>query len=424
MQPRSGARWFPWLVLIISSIGALTALGISLLLILSGGIQLLEPSIPSAGGVSILNLGWASALVAVLCLPGITFSVLEIRGKQPVERGGRRNWIVAGLAALAWIGLVFLFEPLETSTLAWLLLPPLVILTTVIPLWVYLVIGQRGLSSGTPLRTWGAVSVSLVITLPLLLILEIILLAFVLVAVGVYVSFNPDLAAELERYALLLSNFNIRPEVLQDVFGELLQRPGVIALLLAIVAGAIPLLEELFKPLAVWLLAGERLTPGQGFVAGMWSGACFALYENLTALSAAGNGNGTTILLARVGTGLLHIVTAGVVGWGLASAWRDRKNLKKLALGFLLAVFIHAAWNAAGVLAGISTFLPLPAHPSQLSTGLETAAAVTVFALFAVNLVILFYFNHHLRREEAALAGIETAAAGAQSAPQSSEDYH
>ena len=54
----------------------------------------------------------------------------------------------------------------------------------------------------------------------------------------------------------------------------------------------------------------------QGFVAGMLSGACFALYENLTALSAAGSGNGTTILLARVGTGLLHIVTAGMVGWG------------------------------------------------------------------------------------------------------------
>lgn len=422
MQSRPAARWFSWLVLVISAIGVLSALGFSLLLLLSGGIQLLDATLPQASGVSMLNLGWASALVAALCVPGLIFSILDLRGKRPAVSAGRRTWILAGLAALVWIGLVFLFDPLETSPLAWLLLPPLVILTTVIPLWLYLEIGRRGLSSGSHLRTWGAVSVSLVVTLPLLLILEIILMGFVLLAVSIYASFNPDLMVELQRYALLLNDFDIRPEVLQEIFADLLNRPGVIALLLAIVAGAIPLLEELFKPLAVWFLAGERLTPGQGFVTGMWSGACFALYENLTALSAAGNGSGTTILLARVGTGLLHIVTAGVVGWGLASAWRERKNLKKLALAFLLAVFMHSAWNTAGVLAGISTFPPLSASPTQPATGLEASAAGIVIALFAVNLVLLFYLNHHLRRDEAALAAAESPSAGAQSAPQTSEE--
>ncbi len=424
MQARPVARWLSWLVLAASGIGALSALGFSLLLILSGGIQLLEPSLSNAGGVSILNLGWASALVAGLCAPGAVFSILELRGKPLAERTHRRGWIYASLAMLGWIGLAFLFKPLETSQLAWLLLPPLVVLTTVIPLWFYLELGRRGLSSGSSLRTWGSVTISLVITLPVLLILEILLMVFVLAAAGVYVSFNPELAAELERYARLFSNFNLNPQVLQDVAGELLNRPGVIAVVLALVAGLIPLLEELFKPLAVWLLAGERLTPGQGFVAGMWSGACFALYENLTALSAAGNGNGTTILLARVGTGLLHIVTAGMVGWGLASAWRDRKNIKLTAGAFLLAVFMHAAWNAAGVLAGVSTFLPLPAGPSQLAAGLETTATIIVFTLFAVNLIILFYFNSRLRREESALAGVETPAVGAHSAPQSSGEIH
>jgi hypothetical protein len=422
MLSRPGARWFSWLVLIISGAGALTALGVSLLLILSGGLQLLDTSIPGANGVSVLNLGWGSALVALLCIPGVVLSILDLRGKPLVERPRPGNLIFASLAALVWIGLVFLFKPLETSPMAWLLLPPLVVLTTVIPLWLYLEIGRRGLSTGSPLRTWGAVSVSLVITLPVLLILELVLMIFILLGVGVYVSFQPDLAVELERYARLLSDFNLNPQILQDVAGELLNRPGVIAIVLAIVAGVIPLLEELFKPLAVWLLAGERLRPAQGFVAGMWSGACFALYENLTALSAAGNGNGTTILLARVGTGLLHIVTAGIVGWGLASAWRDLKKLRRLIFTFLLAVFIHAAWNSAGVLAGISTFLPVPASPALLPNGLNTAAAVIVYVLFTLNLALLFYMNFRLRREEAVQAAAEAAASGLVSAPIPGED--
>lgn len=402
MQAAPSARWYSWLTLVVSGIGALTALGFSALLLFSGGIGLLGETLPATNGISVLNLGWASALVALLCVPGLVFSILELRGRSLVERHGRRNLILAILAALVWIGLVFLFKPLETSKLAWLLLPPLVVITTVIPLWFYLEIGRGGLSSGSQARTWGMVSFSLVVTLPVIMLLEIILLFVVLVAAGVYFSTQPDLALELERYARIFSNFNANPEVLERAFADLFRRPGVIAVTLALAAGAIPLLEELFKPLAVWLLAGQRLTPAQGYVAGMVSGACFALYENLTALSAAGGGNGTTILLARVGTGLLHIVTAGMVGWGLTSAWRERKGVKRLATAFLLAVLLHASWNSAGVLAGVATFLPVPAEPTPLSTGMTQTASIILYVLLFVNLFLLVYMNIRLRRENAA----------------------
>lgn len=417
MQAAPSARWYSWLTLVVSGIGALTALGFSALLLFSGGIGLLGETLPATNGISVLNLGWASALVALLCIPGLIFSVLELRGRPLVERHGRRNLILAILAALVWIGLVFLFKPLETSKLAWLLLPPLVVITTVIPLWFYLEIGRGGLSSGSQARTWGMVSFSLVVTLPVIMLLEIILLFVVLVAAGVYFSTQPDLALELERYARIFSNFDANPEVLERAFADLFRRPGVIAVTLALAAGAIPLLEELFKPLAVWLLAGQRLTPAQGYVAGMVSGACFALYENLTALSAAGGGNGTTILLARVGTGLLHIVTAGMVGWGLASAWRERKGVKRLATAFLLAVLLHASWNSAGVLAGVATFLPVPAEATPLSTGMTQTASIILFVLLFVNLFLLVYMNIRLRRENAAQETAVIPAEPAASAP-------
>ncbi len=419
MQPALSARWYSWLTLVVSGLGALTALGFSALLLLSGGIGLLGETLPATNGISVLNLGWASALVALLCVPGLIFSFLELRGRPLAERHGRRNLVLAILAALVWIGLVFLFKPLETSRLAWLLLPPLVVITTVIPLWFYLEIGRGGLFSGSQTRTWGTVSFSLIVTLPVIMILEIILLLIVLVAAGVYISTQPDLALELERYARIFSNFDANPEALERAFAGLFRRPGVIAVALGLAAGAIPLLEELFKPLAVWLLAGQRLTPAQGFVAGMLSGACFALYENLTALSAAGSGNGTTILLARVGTGLLHIVTAGMVGWGLASAWRERKGVKRLAIAFLLAVLLHASWNSAGVLAGVATFLPVPAEPTLFSTGMTQTASIILYILLFVNLFLLIYMNIRLRRENAAQ---ETAVIPAEPAPSGADE--
>lgn len=422
MQPAAGARWRPWVILIISAVGILTALGFSLLLMLAGGINLLDETLPASNSLPIINLGWASTLVAVLCIPGLVFSILELRGKTLVEKPGQRNLIFASLAFLVWIGLVFLFKPLETSRIAWLVLPPLVILTTVIPLWWYLEAGRRGLSGGTHARTWGVVSFSLVVSLPLILLLELFVLILILSAAGIYIGAQPELTTQLEQFAQQLSDFNYNPEMVQGLLGDLLQKPGVIAITLAVAAGIIPLLEELFKPLAVWLLAGERLTPAQGFVAGMWSGACFALYENLTALSAAGNGDGTTILLARVGTGLLHMVTAGLVGWGLASAWGNIKNLGRLVIVYLLAVFLHGAWNAAGVIAGIAPFLSLPANASTLFAGMGQTAAITLFVLIGLNLVLLFVINFRLRKEAAGEASLELTPPQAPVPSQAGED--
>jgi hypothetical protein len=399
MQSGASARWRSWLVLVISVLGGFSALGLSALLMFSGGLGLLENTGPASRSISVLNLSWGSALVALLCAPGAVFSIRELMGKPIPERAGRRNFILSSLALLIWVGLVFLFKPLETSRLAWLLLPPLVILATIIPLWWYLESGRRGLTSGSPAHTWGTISVSLMVTIPLILIIELVILLVIIAIATIFISSQPELARQVEAFALLFNDFNRNSELIQKMLGDLLSQPGVIAVTLAIAAGVIPFLEELFKPLAVWLLAGERLTPAQGFITGMWSGACFALYENLTALSAAGDGNGTVILLARVGTGLLHIVTAGLVGWGLASAWRDRKNLSRLVAAYLLAVFLHATWNAAGVTSGIAPLLPLPADAPTLFSGIGLTASITLFILIGLNLVLLFFINFRLRKE-------------------------
>lgn len=405
MQAVSGARWRSWLFLIVSGLGALVALGFSALLLFSALLMLFGNTGSEQQGLSLMNLAWASALVAFLCVPGLFLSIRELSGKPVQARPTRRNFAFASLALLAWIGLVFLFEPLETSRLAWLFLPPLILLATIVPLWWYLEAGQRGLKAGSRARAWGLVSFSLVVSQPLILILEIFALFAVIIAFATYISARPELAAELQRYLLVFQNFSDNPEVIQDTAAELFKIPGVIAVTLAATAGLIPVIEELFKPLAVWLLAGDQLKPSQGFVAGMWCGACFALFENLTALSAAGDGSGTLILLARVGTGLLHVVTAGLTGWGLAMAWQDRKNIGRLILAYLLAVFLHAIWNLAGVMSGVAPLLPLRTELPALIAGFGETAPITLGILIGLNLVLLFFINFRLRKQEAAPPG-------------------
>ncbi len=50
------------------------------------------------------------------------------------------------------------------------------------------------------------------------------------------------------------------------------------------------------------------------------------------------------VVAARIGTGAIHILTAGLMGWGLASSWRDRRY-GRLPLIYLLTVGIHGLLN-------------------------------------------------------------------------------
>ena len=118
-------------------------------------------------------------------------------------------------------------------------------------------------------------------------------------------------------------------------FCTLMASPAVVASVFVYIAVLVPLIEEILKPIGVWLLAGRKLTPVDGFMAGVLSGAGYALFENLF-LSSSGE-QWMSVVLARVGTGAVHMFTTSLVGWGLASAWGQGRYLR-LALSFALAV--------------------------------------------------------------------------------------
>ena len=165
---------------------------------------------------------------------------------------------------------------------------------------------------------------------------------------------------------------------------------------LAFFAVLVPLLEEAIKPIGVWLLCGRRLTPGQGFAAGVLSGAGFALMETL-GYSSATVDNWLGITLARAGTGVMHITTTALVSWALASTWKDGRYVR-VFLTYLAAVIIHGVWNSLTV--GLAA-LGLSINDMSGAVYLQIIGAGIMGLIL---LALLLWFSARLRRQQNAEA--------------------
>lgn len=350
-----------------------------------------------------LSLAATALLVALLCLPGVIHAYRALRGHvRPMRPLGRGlPWLTLGV--LAWPLLVGLYGALEKAPGAWLVLPPLIVVSALLPLLWFLYLGAQGLALDWESDGWGVISTSLVITMPLILVVEVGLFLVLAVGAFVWVAGRPELAQQLQDLVRTLET--VDPRVLEAYLQDVFSQPGVLTLLLLLVAGAIPLIEEFFKPLAVWTFAGRKITPAQGYLIGLLAGACFALLENLSALSGVAGMGSLPTLVGRLGTALLHMTTSGLVGWSLASAWQGHGPWRVLGT-YLLAVFLHSLWNAFGLLMGIGTLFPMPSSATSQLAHLGSLAPIILGILAIFNFIFILAANRHFRREVA--AGRET----------------
>jgi hypothetical protein len=104
------------------------------------------------------------------------------------------------------------------------------------------------------------------------------------------------------------------------------------------------------------------------------------------------------VAVGRLGTGVLHITTSALVGWGMASAWRDRRYWH-LSGAFLLAVFLHGCWNLFGILLGLAEFLD-PALASNVV--LLRLGGIAPFAMGVLMITMVFILMGANRRLRAA----------------------
>lgn len=178
----------------------------------------------------------------------------------------------------------------------------------------------------------------------------------------------------------------------------LLSQPASIVLAVLGLAVIVPLLEELLKPLWVVAiaLAGD-LTPTEGFISGAMAGAGFGLAE---ALFVTQPEQGWSLLFAtRLGATLMHTMTSGMVGWGIAEMAANRRLLRLLA-GLSGAVLFHGLWNlgALGIAsAQLSDALPGGGVLSDLTGALALIGTAIVGMLFLIASAGFFAISHVFR---------------------------
>jgi hypothetical protein len=205
----------------------------------------------------------------------------------------------------------------------------------------------------------------------------------------------PGFRGDLLELATQVQNASGDPQDLQKALGVFAARPGVLITLFTYVAFLIPVVEDLLKPLAVWILLRKKIEPWEGFVIGATSGAGYALFENLTIGAAAEAW--TFITLTRLGTTAVHTFTAGLVGWGLASAFKEKKYFRA-ASTYAGAVAVHGIWNGLNILAAVGELTPVQDRLGPLLTRLAGFVPALLVALALGCFWGLIRINKYFRR--------------------------
>jgi hypothetical protein len=380
---------------ILSGLGLALAGLIALALFMLGLVDLTRGRAAQANASGLFSIAWVSLLVAAMQLPPLILSIRRLSGKSLVEKPARRSWLAATLCLLLMIPLVVFGQSLtgQTSASSLLFLPPLQLAVIGLPIWWAFETGRRGLMGGSSQRRWGVVSVSTLITMPVVLVFELVAVVVFGILLFSLIAVQPQVMQQMQDMLQGMSRGTVDPQALTSLLDPYLKQPLFIFLIVAAGSALVPLLEEALKPLAVWFLAGRKMTPAQGFTAGLASGAIFALLESLFSLSPAMGADWSGVVIGRMGTGLLHVTCSGLVGWGLALAWR-RGNYFKLGGLYLSAVFLHGSWNAISLLGGFSSTLD---QQGGWMVWLGQHGSWLLVLLVVINLTILLAANRYLR---------------------------
>jgi len=278
------------------------------------------------------------------------------------------------------------------KTVNWLVLPILTIPAVVLPLGALLALGTRNLPLATRWQSWSILGLGMTLIPFLLLILEIGIAIIIFFGVIVYIMAQPELAYRLQGLSQQILVLGPQSEAALDLLSPLLTKPGVIVTALIYTALFVPAVEELFKPLGVWLLARKLDSPAQGFALGALSGASYALIETI-GVSGQG-GEWATLLFTRIGTGLLHITTSALMGGAIVFALRQRRYLRLLGT-YILAITLHGLWNTSAILYTFSSLAKTLGQTDRLST-IQPITIIAMSVLAVGLFVILLLANRQM----------------------------
>ena len=275
----------------------------------------------------------------------------------------------------------------------WIILPVLTIPAVALPLWVLLGLSVRKLPFGSRWQTWNILGLGMTLGPLILITLETAVIIIGLIGVIAYIVTQPELLSEAERLANEIVLLGPNSEEAPALIAPYLTRPSVIVGALAYFALIIPAIEEIFKPIGVWLFAGKLKSPAQGFALGALSGAAFALTETFGVSGQTSEWG--ILLLTRIGTGILHITTSAVMGAAIVLAWRERRYLQLIG-SYIFVVALHGLWNALAITFTFSALMELLQQQGPLRA-LQIPISIGMGILAVALFTILIAYSRKLR---------------------------
>lgn len=380
---------------ILFILGGLLLTGIALLMGLTALFSLLTgPEINVQQTIFLLAFGFEAALLFLAAYFVLQKYLGRASADQLFSISVPGRWILI-LVLVTAVSILIGYLVGEIEIVNWFLLPLLTIPAVALPLGILLALGAYGLPMGRRWQAWSILGLSMTLGPFLLFAMEIVLAIVIFIAVGAYVMTQPELILEMQRLSEQVLILGPDPGQAAEILAPFLTRPAVIVVTLLYISLLVPAVEEIFKPIGVWLFAGKLDSAAQGFSLGALSGAGYALIETI-GVSGQPIGGWAGLLFSRIGTGLLHVTTSALLGAAIVLAWRERRYLRLLGT-YLLAVLLHGLWNACAMLFSFAAFEEFLDSPGQLGRW-EPVSIATMSVLVVALLLILVISNRRLRR--------------------------
>ena len=361
MEPKPrGTDWRSILLVIFGLGGAIlafsSAIGILIFIAVNENFMV-QMNTPVLASILI-----ASTLIAIglLLLPVSWLSVKRLRGWDfdtfilPPLRPWA--WVVIPILWLLVLALATLFY--KAPGASWYV-PLLHFLSIALPVYLVIRIATNRISLGSSQRAWGVFGIGLTLSPFLAIIGEIIMFVLGIVGVAVFLGLNPDKA--------------------RGRTSGTANQPGTRSGQSGLSRGSVP--EKSIDPDScpvIFILSRSHhrrkcevfgslvgVRPAQfactGFCVGCLGGAGFALAESLSASLTADNTWALTLFMRAI-SGSMHMLATGLVGWGIAYARLEKRYFRMIGMT-LLAMLLHAIWNAGAVftiVGGVRTMLATP----------------------------------------------------------------
>jgi len=366
------------LLLLLSSLGILIGILTAALTLISAYV-FPTASLSAADEMSVLSTSILLISISALSVPALITSIGNLQRKtahqslQPLFQ--KANYLIILWFLMIAFGYFISHEGSRTFLLA-----PLSVAAVIIPVWWLIEFSRRGLPRSTKLREWGTLTIGLTVTPIVIIMIELILIVVAAVIVMIELGFHPGLSSQLLS---ILENINLYQSgigELEQILYEIMKQPLISAAIFLTIGLIAPLIEEIFKPMSTWFLLSRPLEEHEGFSLGLISGGAFAILESAGMVIQMDIQDWLIAIILRTATGVLHIGLSGLVGYGLARSWRQ-KRIDRGILYVFSAAILHGAWNSLALLSSFS-FSILSEEP-----GAEILGANNILSLFFMVVV-------------------------------------